>query len=71
MLRLTLCDVCRSDCAGKNSETVYGTADPKTGACGSLYNIVQDDRLNHRVEFVKGILEPKCSAILEGFLFES
>jgi tRNA(adenine34) deaminase len=46
---------------------VYGTADPKAGACGTLYNIVQDERLNHRVELVKGILESKCSAILKDF----
>jgi tRNA(adenine34) deaminase len=46
---------------------VYGAADPKAGACGTLYNIVQDKRLNHRVELVKGILESKCSAILKEF----
>ncbi len=46
---------------------VYGTSDPKTGACGSLYNIAQDERLNHRVDLVRGILEPKCSAILKEF----
>lgn len=46
---------------------VYGATDPKAGACGTLYNIVQDKRLNHRVEVVKGILEPKCAAILKEF----
>jgi tRNA(adenine34) deaminase len=46
---------------------VYGTADPKAGACGTLFNIVQDERLNHRAELVKGILESKCSAILKDF----
>ena len=46
---------------------VYGSSDPKAGACGTLYNIVQDQRLNHRVELVSGILEPRCSALLKDF----
>jgi tRNA(adenine34) deaminase len=46
---------------------VYGTPDPKAGACGTLYNIVQDERLNHRVELVKGVLEAKCGGILKEF----
>lgn len=46
---------------------VYGTADPKTGSCGSLYNIPQDDRLNHRIETVRGILEDDCKAQLQAF----
>ena len=35
---------------------VYGCDDPKTGACKSLYNIVQDERLNHRLEVTAGVL---------------
>ncbi len=46
---------------------VFGAHDPKAGACGTLYNIVQDARLNHRVELTKGILEPKCAALLKEF----
>ena len=46
---------------------VYGTMDPKTGACGSVMNIVQEDRLNHRVSIVSGVLENKCSMILKDF----
>ena len=46
---------------------VYGAADPKAGACGTLYNIVQDNRLNHNVKLVKGILETKCSLIMSDF----
>lgn len=46
---------------------VYGSSDPKGGACGTLYNIVQDPRLNHRVEVIPGILESKCSLILSDF----
>jgi tRNA(adenine34) deaminase len=46
---------------------VFGTPDPKAGACGTLYNIVQDSRLNHRVELLGGILEARCSTLLKDF----
>ena len=46
---------------------IFGASDPKAGACGTLYNLVQDKRLNHRVELVKGILDNKCSLILSEF----
>jgi tRNA(adenine34) deaminase len=46
---------------------VFGCADPKTGACGSLYNIVQDSRLNHRLEIQSGVLADECSALLTKF----
>jgi len=46
---------------------VYGCDDPKTGAIKSLYNIVQDNRLNHRVEVTCGILSDEYSRILQEF----
>ena len=46
---------------------VYGCDDPKTGAVKSLYNIVQDSRLNHRVEVTSGVLAEQCSALLMEF----
>ncbi len=46
---------------------IYGTKDPKAGACGSLYNLVQDIRLNHQVEILPYILEEECSQILKVF----
>jgi tRNA(adenine34) deaminase len=46
---------------------VYGCDDPKTGAIKSLYNIVQDNRLNHRVEVTCGILADEYSRILQEF----
>jgi tRNA(adenine34) deaminase len=46
---------------------VYGCDDPKTGACGSLYNIVQDERLNHRLEVTSGVLADECSELLQRF----
>ena len=46
---------------------VYGCDDPKTGAVKSLYNIVQDDRLNHRLEVTSGVLADESSALLQDF----
>ncbi len=46
---------------------VIGADDPKTGACGSLYDIVRDERLNHRVEVIRGILEQPSSELLKEF----
>jgi tRNA(adenine34) deaminase len=46
---------------------VYGCDDPKTGAVKSLYNIVQDKRLNHQVEVTNGVLADECSALLQDF----
>jgi tRNA(adenine34) deaminase len=46
---------------------VYGAADPKNGACGSLYDIVTDGRLNHRLEVISGVLEEECRNLLQNF----
>jgi len=46
---------------------IFGAEDPKAGACGSLYNVVQDIRLNHQVQIVPYILEQECRQILEAF----
>lgn len=59
-------------CAGaivlaRVGQVVFGAYDTKTGACSSLYNIVQDERLNHRAELIGGIMEEKCSSILKDF----
>jgi tRNA(adenine34) deaminase len=48
-------------------QLVFGAPDPKAGACGTLFNIVQDARLNHRVELVSGVLEERCSGVLKEF----
>ncbi len=49
---------------------VFGAADPKAGACGSLRNIVVDDRLNHRVELIGGVKAKMCSEMLRSFFKE-
>ena len=46
---------------------VFGTDDPKTGACGSLYNIVQDERLNHRLAVTPHVLQQDCQDQLQAF----
>ncbi len=46
---------------------VYGPRDVKAGACGSLYSIVTDPRLNHRVVVTEGVLADECAALLHDF----
>ncbi len=46
---------------------VYGAADPKAGASGSLYNLAADPRLNHTTEIVAGIRADECGALLTEF----
>ncbi|HPS55856.1 MAG TPA: tRNA adenosine(34) deaminase TadA [Sedimentisphaerales bacterium] len=46
---------------------VYGCDDPKAGACKSLYNIVQDKRLNHCLDVTAGVMARECSTILSEF----
>ena len=59
-------------CAGalvlaRVDRVVYGAADPKAGAAGSLWDVVRDRRLNHRPEVVAGVLAEQCSAVLRAF----
>jgi tRNA(adenine34) deaminase len=46
---------------------VYGTMDPKAGACHTLYQITTDPRLNHRATVLGGVLQGECQAILQEF----
>jgi tRNA(adenine34) deaminase len=46
---------------------VYGAVDEKTGAVGSLWDVVRDRRLNHRPEVVGGVLADECAAMLTAF----
>jgi tRNA(adenine34) deaminase len=59
-------------CAGaivlaRVDRVVFGAADPKAGFAGSLGNLVQDDRLNHRVELTGGVLQEECGELLRAF----
>ncbi len=46
---------------------VYGASDPKAGACGTLYNITNDPRLNHQVEVTRGVMEEESAFLLKEF----
>lgn len=46
---------------------VYGCADPKAGACETLYRITSDPRLNHRAQVTGGVLADRCAAVLSEF----
>lgn len=59
-------------CAGalvntKCQTLVFGAHDPRAGACGSIYNVVQDDRLNHRLQVTHGILAEESRFLLKEF----
>lgn len=61
-----------SMCAGaivlaRLEELVIGATDPKTGACGSLYDIVEDERLNHRVSVRRGLCAEACGEKIREF----
>lgn len=64
-----------SMCAGamvlaRIDRLVIGAEDPKTGACGSVFNVASNDKLNHRIEITKGILGEECSEQLREFFRE-
>jgi len=62
------CSMCAGAMVLARLEKVFiGTMDPKAGACGSLMNLPQDGRLNHRVEIETGIMQPQCREILQSF----
>lgn len=48
-------------------QIVYGSSDPKAGCAGSLMNLLQDKRLNHQTDVIRGILQEECSALLSNF----
>jgi len=64
-----------SMCAGASvlarlKRVVYGVTDIKTGAHSSLFNLLNDPRLNHRLEVIPGIMKDQCSELMVDF-FES
>ena len=59
-------------CAGamvhaRISRLVFGARDPRAGAAGSIYNVVNDSRLNHQPEIVEGVRESECRQLLQEF----
>jgi tRNA(adenine34) deaminase len=62
-------------CAGalvnaRVTRLVYGCPNPKAGAVASLFQLVSDPRLNHRIEFVGGVRAEECAAVLQQFFAE-
>src|SRR5690606_37905751 len=49
------------------ARVVFGASDPKTGVCGSVLNLFEQDRLNHHTEVTGGVLADQCSALLKDF----
>lgn len=59
-------------CAGlivnaRLGRVVYGCADPKAGACGTLMRLTEDSRLNHRVVPIGGVMGEECAGVLRDF----
>jgi tRNA(adenine34) deaminase len=46
---------------------IFGAPDPKTGACGSVFNIAYNKKLNHRIKVTGGVLEKECGILLKEF----
>ena len=62
-------------CAGaiihaRLAKLVYAVDDPKTGACGSVFNLLQTEELNHKVEIEKGVMEEECRSLIQSFFKE-
>lgn len=62
------CSMCAGAIVWSRIERLYiGTMDPKSGACGSVFNIPQEEKLNHFVEIETGIMQRECSDIMKNF----
>ncbi len=62
------CSMCAGALVLARIKSLYfGAKDPKTGACGSVFNIANHKKLNHRIRITKGILEQECASLLKEF----
>ena len=62
------CSMCAGAIVWARIQKLYiGAMDPKAGACGSVFNIPQEPKLNHYVEIETGIMEQECSRIMKDF----
>ncbi|MCI8481787.1 MAG: nucleoside deaminase [Clostridia bacterium] len=65
------CSMCAGALINSRIKKVYiGTMDSKTGACGSVYNLLEDYTFNHKVEIETAILQKDCEALLKKFFKE-
>ncbi len=71
VVTLEPCPMCAGALVGARIDRlVFGAADPKAGATGSLYNLCADPRLNHEVEVVHGVRADESAALLQAFFAE-
>ncbi len=71
VVTLEPCAMCAMAAVWSRVDTiVFGAADPKAGAIWSLYNIAQDERLNHRCEVIGGVEAEACADLLGSFFSE-
>lgn len=62
------CPMCAGACINARvKRIVFGAFDPKAGCCGTLYNLPQDKRFNHRAEVLGGVREVECANLLRDF----
>ena len=62
------CPMCAGACINARvKRIVFGAFDPKAGCCGTLYNLPEDKRFNHRAEVLGGIKEEECANLLKEF----
>lgn len=65
------CTMCTGAIINSRIKKLYiGTMDEKTGACGSVLNLIEDYKFNHKVELEKGILKDECKEQLQNFFKE-
>ena len=62
------CSMCAGAMINSRIKKVYiGAFDEKTGACGSVFNLLEDYTFNHKVEFETGVMQQECENILKDF----
>ena len=65
------CSMCAGALINSRIKKVYiGASDSKTGAVGSVFNLLEDYTFNHKVEYEKGVLQDECESILKEFFKE-
>lgn len=65
------CSMCAGALINSRIKKVYiGASDQKTGAVGSVFNLLEDYTFNHKVEYEKGVLQDECESILKQFFKE-
>lgn len=71
VVTLEPCPMCAGAIVQARIPTViYGTTDPKGGACHTLYSITDDNRLNHRCQVLGGVMQSDCQLMLQQFFAE-